>query len=172
MAFDLLINNFDRLPLAWSNEGNLGNVMLSTVLDGPVGIDHSVHPITNTAGLQNYLDRVKKVCLEVRDGDGPSCNAIAKVKQAIYNNTAIALSSQEVEQLRHGCLELLKEVSRLASTGDMVRILDEMSDNIRHELGYSPGNSCRDLIHKVSQVAQEVLAEDSKCRPRPPRNAI
>ena len=24
MAFDMLINNFDKLPLAWSNDGNLG----------------------------------------------------------------------------------------------------------------------------------------------------
>lgn len=156
MGFDVLINNFDRLPLAWSNEGNLGNVMLSTVLDGPVGIDHSVHPITNPAGLQNYLGRVRRVCVEVRDGDGASCNA---VKQAIYNNTAIALSSKELEELRYGCLELLQEVSRLASTGDMERILDEVSDNIRQELGCAQGKSCHSLIHTVSQCVHEALAE-------------
>jgi hypothetical protein len=159
MGFDVLINNFDRLPLAWSNEGNLGNVMLSTVLDGPVGIDHSVHPITNPAGLQNYLDRVRRVCVEVRDGDGAPCNS---VKQAIYNNTAIALSSKELEELRYGCLELLQEVSRLASTGDMGRILDDVSDNIKQELGCDPGKSCHSLIHTVSQCVHEALAEDQR----------
>jgi len=156
MGFDLLINNFDRLPLAWSNEGNLGNVMLSTDLDGPVGIDQSTQPITDAVGLRNYLDRVRKVCIEARDGEGASFKA---VKQAIYINTAITLSSEELEHLRQGCFEFLKEVAQLTTAGEMDRMLDKTSDNVRSELGSSPVKQC-DLIRKVASVLQETLGED------------
>merc|ERR1712062_927972 len=66
MAFDMLINNFDRLPLAWSNEGNLGNIMLGSRLEPVVGIDQCVNPITHPAGLSCYLQRVRQVVQETR----------------------------------------------------------------------------------------------------------
>merc|ERR1740121_1799084 len=39
MAYDMLINNFDRIPLVWSNEGNFGNVMIDASQSIVVGID-------------------------------------------------------------------------------------------------------------------------------------
>jgi len=32
LAFDLLINNYDRLPLVWTNTGNSGNILFSAYL--------------------------------------------------------------------------------------------------------------------------------------------
>merc|ERR1711904_548844 len=97
MAFDLLINNFDRLPLAWSNDGNLGNIMLSYASDSVVGIDQSVQTITHPDGVRNYLQRVKSVCAEVTGGAGSAFDA---VKQAIYNNTSTELSVQDIASMK------------------------------------------------------------------------
>ena len=33
LAMDMLVNNFDRFPLVWDNEGNAGNVMLTPLDD-------------------------------------------------------------------------------------------------------------------------------------------
>ena len=37
LAMDMLVNNFDRFPLVWDNEGNAGNVMLTPLDDVVVG---------------------------------------------------------------------------------------------------------------------------------------
>lgn len=158
MSFDLLINNFDRLPLAWSNEGNLGNVMLSAD-SSVVGIDQSAQPITHEEGMSNYVARVKKATLEARDGPGASFKS---VKQAIYSNTAIELSPEEMDQLRQGCLELLKEVACLISSGGMDRILEDVSDDVTSELRLdsdSPLKSCHHLVREVAYAIQDVLSD-------------
>merc|ERR1712232_852973 len=131
MAYDLLINNFDRLPLAWSNDGNLANIMLSSSSVGVVGIDQSVVPITHPEGLRNYCARVRKVCADICGGQGASFKA---VKEAVYNNTAIELSPHELEQLRCGSLEFLKEIAKLYSSGKMEEIILETSDSVFCEL--------------------------------------
>merc|ERR1712113_1291903 len=97
MAFDTLINNFDRLPLAWSNEGNLGNVMLGSSLGVVVGIDQSVAPISHPVGLSAYLQRVRQVVCEARDGQG---RAFAAVNASINTNTATELDASELALIR------------------------------------------------------------------------
>ena len=49
MAFDLAVNNFDRLPLVWGNKGNFGNIMVSKDEKRQmIGIDFGVNPIKKT----------------------------------------------------------------------------------------------------------------------------
>jgi len=69
VAFDVLINNVDRVPLLWDNEGNTGNLMLmldeqnESALPSVVGIDQAVAAVVDgfVPGRQRYLDRVSKV---------------------------------------------------------------------------------------------------------------
>lgn len=154
MSYDLLINNFDRLPLAWSNEGNLGNVMLSSGSSDVVGIDQSVQPITNAEGLSNYLLRVKKVCEAVRSGEG---EPFKTVMQAIYINTAIELSSEETCFLRRGCLAFLEEVAQMNTSGMLSTVLDDVSNQVVSELGSASHTQkriqlCRELVCAVADA--------------------
>ena len=91
MAFDMLINNFNRLPLAWSNDGNLGNVMLSSRLGPVVGIDQCVNPIRHTAGLSIYMQRVRRTIEEARDGP---VRAFTAVKIAILPSILMTSRSE------------------------------------------------------------------------------
>merc|ERR1712176_290352 len=69
MGFDMLINNFDRLPLCWGNDGNLCNVMLGSRSGAVVGIDQAVNPITHEDGRKDYLARVGRAAVEARDAE-------------------------------------------------------------------------------------------------------
>jgi hypothetical protein len=162
MGFDLLINNFDRLPLAWSNEGNLGNIMLGSRTQSVVAVDQSVRPITHPDGLRNYLDRVKVAAIEARDGDGKS---FKRVKEAIYNNTAIELSPEEVASLRSGCLEFLEDIVHRAASDEMDAILDDVSRSVADELLWPEDSeamtSCCQLVHNVVQALHEALGVTS-----------
>lgn len=56
-AFDVLLNNFDRLPVLFDNEGNLANVMLERREGGGVtccAIDSCVNPLRGAA-REKYL---------------------------------------------------------------------------------------------------------------------
>lgn len=149
LGLDLLINNFDRMPLAWSNDGNLANIMLGSRMSMAVGIDQSVQPITHPSGLQDYLSRVSAACLEARDGYGKS---FERVKQSVYNNTLIEMSATEVSSLRQGCLDLVTEVVRLASSGEIESILEDISKDVSSELG-----SSSEIVHSCCAFAQEVI---------------
>lgn len=67
IAFDVLINNVDRVPLLWDNEGNTANLMLllqSKEDSGlsVIGIDQAVTAIVQQGpGRSQYLDRVSKL---------------------------------------------------------------------------------------------------------------
>lgn len=124
MAFDMLINNFDRLPLVWSNEGNFGNVMLGSRLGPVIGIDQSVNLINHPAGLTAYLQRVRKAHEGARDGQA---STFAPVKNAIRDNTGIDLDDVEIRRLCEGCVDLFSEVSRLAKSEDFERTLAAIS---------------------------------------------
>lgn len=62
-SLDALINNVDRAPLLWDNEGNTANLMLALPAGGSpgslVGIDQAVNAIVSQgAGRARYLGRV------------------------------------------------------------------------------------------------------------------
>jgi hypothetical protein len=163
MGFDMLINNFDRLPLAWSNEGNLGNVMLGSRVNIIVGVDQSVQPITHPEGLRNYQDRVRAACKEAPDGVGKS---FMKVQEAIYNNTAIELTPAEVNDLRRGCLDLLSLVVRHVSLGDMDEILESVSKAVVEELAdWDASHGASACCHLIRNVVHAV--HDSLGTPQP-----
>jgi len=159
MAFDMLINNFDRLPLAWSNDGNLGNVMLSSRLGPVVGIDQCVNPIRHAAGLSTYLQRVRRAIEEARDGPA---RAFTAVKIAILNNTAIDLDDVEVRGLCDGCVELLTEVSRLSTSGELEQKLFAISSEVDRSF-VAPDTSseaalCCDLVRGVVATVRDALS--------------
>jgi len=72
-ALDVLINNMDRVPLLWDNEGNTGNLMVvvdqqnGDVVSSVVGIDQAVTAIVDTfvPGRRRYLDRVSKLAFAI-----------------------------------------------------------------------------------------------------------
>jgi len=161
MAFDMLINNFDRVPLAWSNEGNLRNVMVGSSLGSAVGIDQTVNPITHPEGLRAYLERVRRAVSEARDGEA---RAFAAVKEAIYANTAVELSAEELRTMREGCNDFATELVRQARAGELTQVLETISDEVSSAFAdMSPrspavgtSSSVQKLMQSCSHLAEEV----------------
>jgi len=124
MGLDLLINNFDRLPLAWSNAGNLGNVMLGACSNPIIGIDQCANCITHDAGLRAYKAAVQKAVGEAKTAPGPAFGAVSK---SIYENTAVQIMDAELSHIREGCLEFVTEIADLLQSGALEAKLDAVS---------------------------------------------
>jgi len=58
-AVDLIINNWDRIPSFWKNQGNPGNLMLTESGDIIV-IDQIISPIVMETEAQNHFNKVSK----------------------------------------------------------------------------------------------------------------
>ena len=77
LSFDMLINNWDRLPYIWNNEGNLGNLMVTNDINRPiVGIDQSmssIHPVNFKGKFDEYLKKIRDALDEIKNKqfDGP-----------------------------------------------------------------------------------------------------
>lgn len=89
-AFDCLINNLDRLPLIWENDGNLKNLMM----DFPegklsvVGIDQAVRGISSETGLAKYLCSLQELLRAVWGADDPWLRSsfLQRIRSAIEVN--------------------------------------------------------------------------------------
>eukprot|EP00930_Biecheleria_cincta_P095121 TRINITY_DN87144_c0_g1_i1.p1 TRINITY_DN87144_c0_g1~~TRINITY_DN87144_c0_g1_i1.p1 ORF type:complete len:449 (+),score=63.98 TRINITY_DN87144_c0_g1_i1:114-1460(+) len=129
IAFDCIINNYDRLPLIWDNEGNLKNVMI----DGcsvsrelrVVGIDQAVRAITRKDGLDAYCARLRQLTRSVfsREGsqgllEGP----FKRINDAIHTSFMGRLSLDSV-QVRIGICNAFQDFSRRLQSGELGSIL-------------------------------------------------
>mmetsp|Transcript_1914 Transcript_1914/g.4898 ORF Transcript_1914/g.4898 Transcript_1914/m.4898 type:complete len:505 (-) Transcript_1914:6-1520(-) len=156
MAFDVVINNFDRLPLVWSNEGNLANIMLSGSADETltiVGIDQKVSPILHQAGLTAYLGKVKAM---VRRLSSDSWEDFESVKVAVQSNTLIELGESELVLIREGLLGFLREVCDLHETSQLDSLLWScMSKTWDQEAQHQQQN----MVSMVRSVVESVHAE-------------
>jgi len=163
MAFDMLINNFDRVPLVWTNDGNLSNVMLGSSLGSVVGIDQAVAPITNEQGLLTYLRRIQRTVTEMHKGES---GVLAAVKNAIYVNTAVELSTDEIRRLCDGCIDFVQHAVRRAGDGQLSGQLAEIADGVScafvqanpgpAEVG-APG-SVSGLMQSCCKLSEQVIA--------------
>eukprot|EP00401_Gymnodinium_catenatum_P063170 CAMPEP_0117475494 /NCGR_PEP_ID=MMETSP0784-20121206/9825_1 /TAXON_ID=39447 /ORGANISM="" /LENGTH=628 /DNA_ID=CAMNT_0005269745 /DNA_START=1 /DNA_END=1888 /DNA_ORIENTATION=+ len=69
IAFDMLINNYDRLPCVWTNAGNPGNVMFGSASGEVISIDNMVScmPAGSEELSAKYLERLRfTTCAVVR----------------------------------------------------------------------------------------------------------
>eukprot|EP00930_Biecheleria_cincta_P085022 TRINITY_DN74448_c0_g1_i1.p1 TRINITY_DN74448_c0_g1~~TRINITY_DN74448_c0_g1_i1.p1 ORF type:complete len:285 (-),score=48.95 TRINITY_DN74448_c0_g1_i1:297-1151(-) len=163
MAFDMLINNFDRAPLVWTNDGNLSNVMLGSSLDSVVGIDQAVAPITHKQGMLTYLQRVQRTVLELRKGE---LDVLAAVKNAILVNTAVELSTDETQRLRDGCIDFVEHAVRCAGGGQLSGQLAEIADEVSCAFVQGKPRPTEDgtqgsvmgLIQSCCNMTEEVIA--------------
>jgi len=58
-AIDLIINNWDRIPSFWKNQGNPGNIIVKENGDVVV-IDQIVSPVTSDTDSKTHFDKVSK----------------------------------------------------------------------------------------------------------------
>lgn len=109
VALDCLLNNMDRVPAIWSNEGNFSNIM---VLGGGsvVGIDQQVYPIADAQGRERYLSALRGFCEDVNylRVDGAPAQ---RVKIAFLENCGIELSPEQCRHFLAGASTAFRRIS-------------------------------------------------------------
>merc|ERR1712176_1002460 len=115
--------------------------MIGSSSDTVVGIDQCITPITHPEGLRDYLSRVHQAVCEARDGSG---QAFARVKEAVYINTAIELSAAQLDAVRSGCYGFATEIAAMVDSGELEALLTCIGEELERDFACY-GDECKNL---------------------------
>lgn len=84
MLLDMVVNNFDRVPLVWANDGNLDNLIVSPGTDYPelFAIDHTLTCIKHPDGNARYLQSIEKGLADLSTNPF-DCVAMKRVRECL-----------------------------------------------------------------------------------------
>lgn len=130
VAFDALINNVDRVPLLWDNEGNTANLMVlddSAASQNVIGIDQAVAAIVAAGpGRERFLSRLKELAEALflqRWKDSPSVSArLDRVADCFMLSCGVQVDKST---FMAGLLKGLTTVADLMEAGTLASALDE-----------------------------------------------
>lgn len=124
-AMDVLLNNMDRVPLpVWSNEGNLGNVMVAAHGGNIIGIDQQVNPIKAGPGFKLYMDKVENLFQSLAPGGDPSA-VIVTLDKALQTNCGAPLTEGHAPHVLEGMRECLEAIASAWNDGSFAKVLEE-----------------------------------------------
>lgn len=114
MGLDMLLNNFDRLPLCWTNEGNPDNILVKNAQSAPhiVAIDSTLTRISHPEGRRRYEASVQSALEDLARGRGP---ALDRVKSSLINCTGFQMHDGDAVFVAKGVRSLIADLTRLQS---------------------------------------------------------
>mmetsp|Transcript_112529 Transcript_112529/g.223656 ORF Transcript_112529/g.223656 Transcript_112529/m.223656 type:complete len:1232 (-) Transcript_112529:86-3781(-) len=185
IALDALLNNMDRVPAIWQNDGNLANIIVSD--NTIVGIDQQVNPISDEKGREAYMARVREFC---RDAGNISLSsaAVTNIRAAMLQNCGFESNDVSCHRLMTGVRTVFRRIADvreqlLAALPEIKKKMTAMFSNIpgaldRLDLAFAHLTDCTKVIAEIcgtppaarrSSIARSSLARSSVSRGSLPR---
>jgi hypothetical protein len=109
-AFDVLLNNSDRLPFVADNEGNPGNLMFSTTDGSVLSLDNlvvQIDPFKNPDALKSYITTVSHVIKNLIEKPRVPLPAVKKIETFIHSHSNYKLFSEGCVEIQKGILSFI-----------------------------------------------------------------
>ena len=129
LALDLFLNNSDRIPLIWNNEGNPNNFLVEfrETFGNLVAIDSSCFCISNSQMMyQDYLERLfnyvkttfedLEEIINGRTLGKVSIQSMDPVKEFFEKHLSVSLNNSQLFQVLKGMVKGFFEVSQVEET--------------------------------------------------------
>eukprot|EP00927_Polykrikos_kofoidii_P022829 TRINITY_DN21190_c0_g1_i1.p1 TRINITY_DN21190_c0_g1~~TRINITY_DN21190_c0_g1_i1.p1 ORF type:complete len:414 (-),score=82.60 TRINITY_DN21190_c0_g1_i1:43-1122(-) len=103
IALDCLLNNVDRVPAIWRNDGNLANVMIAGG-DTVIGIDQQVNSIEDGPFRARYIGNLRDFVDFVGDAREEQKGELAmkRIKKAVFENCGVEMNDEHCQAVRDG----------------------------------------------------------------------
>ena len=163
LAYDMLINNFDRLPLIWNNDGNCGNLLFDS--HGHVyGIDQRATAIVSNM-LEQYLERIHHMIARCRVWSRASDDELAREQEShpalirvshffrVYGG--FVLSAAQMRALSAGVVRGCEELVRVATD----QLLERSLQRARTELDIEPTGTDLQSAHELVLAARAAMRD-------------
>nr|1CJA_A Chain A, PROTEIN (ACTIN-FRAGMIN KINASE) [Physarum polycephalum]1CJA_B Chain B, PROTEIN (ACTIN-FRAGMIN KINASE) [Physarum polycephalum] len=106
MALDVIVNNSDRLPIAWTNEGNLDNIMLSERGATVVPIDSKIIPLDAS---HPHGERVRELLRTLIAHPGHESSQFHSIRDIITLYTGYDVGTEGSISMQEGFLATVRE---------------------------------------------------------------
>jgi len=140
MAFDVLINNYDRMPLIWANEGNPENILLQWNATGDdisvVCIDQFVTEVRDSF-YQKYANSIQNFvrgCQQVRSGNQISDETrqlFSRLNEFFMINLQVQLSDDHLLTLANLVLKELERICPLFAQLTLDELLQDEDEQTK-----------------------------------------
>jgi hypothetical protein len=121
MAFDVLVNNVDRLPLIWDHQGNAGNLMLDDD-NAPVAIDGQLVGLRADSGRGEYMERVRALlAAHAARAPGQAAPQFGAVRAALQAHCRVNIGTEGELLLEEGFWSIVAQATDAATLGDELR---------------------------------------------------
>jgi len=135
LLFDVLINNWDRLPLIWDNDGNGANFLFtfdeSDSTYKVYAIDQAITTIKEDIGpaREKYLDRVKELVADILNPEwSPKKSSLDPIRSYFEMITGYTISPEGLEWIREGMISLMEVVARRLTPKRLNAIYQEVKN--------------------------------------------
>lgn len=139
IAFDMLINNYDRLPCIWDNGGNPGNVMFSRQDNSVISIDNMVNcfHVGNNDIMEQFLRRVHVATHSVVSNPGVEQKDFAKIRTLLrdgapghgWGGLAVDIGEAGTLEVQNGFVSAVQRIveGQSAAQSDAGITIEELS---------------------------------------------
>jgi hypothetical protein len=153
LLFDLLVNNFDRIPMGsvWGNYGNPGNIIVGK--NGEVFIiDQTITSIQNEAKLQEYLSKINQL---IKLSATEQLLQFESVQKSIFNWTNVNIGEDDLKKVQEGFAFALKELKAM-SLEKFEQLVDLSLRRFAELLDAVPGDKESSFLAASFLVEQEI----------------
>jgi hypothetical protein len=111
LCFDVLINNWDRYPLIWKNDGNPNNIIYNTSSLEIFAIDSTISSIDKKLAPENYknhLNEIKNFIELISAEKAPHLN---KIREFVKKHSNYELSDKDLENIKEGMQRTAEKIA-------------------------------------------------------------
>jgi len=152
IALDCVLNNVDRAPAIWHNDGNLSNVMVT--VEGVVGIDQQVNAISDASGKERYLKSLADFCGESAQGSTTTASA-KRIATAIQDNCGVELDETSLQTILQGAATVFRRIKE--SKDDLTTAIKALDHKMRGIFGRASADVGLPQLEKMTDFLVECV---------------
>jgi len=135
IMYDVLLNNWDRLPILWASEGNLGNLFYSNNPDQRiVAIDNTITSIpVDSDPFKEYMGKVTQLLDDIatwNESVEGTNSLVEKLRTYLRNSMNVDIGKKGTYAVWQGMISGVITIHRNVTTEKLETLRDEMAQEV------------------------------------------
>jgi len=134
LYLDVIINNGDRLPLIWQNQGNSGNLMLDKITGQVISLDTSCNVINNDLypeKVEEYYTKIREFVENLKEHKDQVIEPFQYIGQTIFSFSGYNVGEDGAKLIQEGFINAFKHMKSLNITEEQITTWKNMINGLQ-----------------------------------------